>query len=267
MWHQEHIDGLFRRLIEDMIVFEEVDPNRVYLMGYSAGGDGVYQLAPRMADSWAAAAMMAGHPNDASPLSLRNIGFTIYVGGKDEAFQRNAVAGEWKTKLDELQAADPQGYRHVVEIPPDKGHWMDRLDAAAVPWMSEFVRNPVPDRVVWKQDDVLRSNFYWLALLEDQMHVGSEGVATRKGQTIEIEADGVEKLTLRLDDRLVNLDQPVQVTSDGKTIFEGILPRRIATLARLLEERGDPEMMFCAEVTVEVPRAKEQVQGTSSAAK
>ncbi|MEM7298333.1 MAG: hypothetical protein AAF391_08720 [Bacteroidota bacterium] len=52
-------------------------------MGYSAGGDGVYQLAPRMADSLAAAAMMAGHPNDASPLGLRNIGFTLHMGGKD----------------------------------------------------------------------------------------------------------------------------------------------------------------------------------------
>ena len=41
------------------------------VVGYSAGGDGVYQLAPRMADSWAAAAMMAGHPNGVSPLSLR----------------------------------------------------------------------------------------------------------------------------------------------------------------------------------------------------
>ena len=37
------------RLIENLVVFEGVDPNRVYLLGYSAGGDGVYQLAPRMA--------------------------------------------------------------------------------------------------------------------------------------------------------------------------------------------------------------------------
>jgi len=62
LWHESHIDRLFTRLIEDFIVFEDVDPDRVYVMGYSAGGDGVYQLAPRMADSFAAAAMMAGHP-------------------------------------------------------------------------------------------------------------------------------------------------------------------------------------------------------------
>ena len=50
LWHQAHIDPLFDRLIENMIIFNEVDPDKVYLMGYSAGGDGVYQLAPRMCD-------------------------------------------------------------------------------------------------------------------------------------------------------------------------------------------------------------------------
>ena len=62
LWHEGHIMPMFDRLIEDMILFEDVNPNRVYIMGYSAGGDGVYQLAPRMADRLAAAAMMAGHP-------------------------------------------------------------------------------------------------------------------------------------------------------------------------------------------------------------
>ena len=44
------------------VINEDVNPNKVYLLGYSAGGDGVYQLAPRMADRWAAAAMMADSP-------------------------------------------------------------------------------------------------------------------------------------------------------------------------------------------------------------
>lgn len=257
MWHQEHIDGLFRRLIENMIAFEGVNPNRVYLMGYSAGGDGVYQLAPRMADSWAAAAMMAGHPNDASPLGLRNIGFAIYVGGRDEAFQRNEVAREWKTKLDELQQADPKGYRHLVEIPADKGHWMDHLDAATVPWMAEFERNPVPDHVVWKQDDVPRPNFYWLAVSPNEMRVGSVVVARRTGQQIKISVQDIDKLTLRLDDRLVDLDQPVQVTSGGRTLYDGPVTRRIATMAKTLAERGDPEFVFAAELTVDLPRSND----------
>ena len=58
-----------------MIAFHDVNPNRVYIMGRSAGGDGIYQVAPRMADRFAAAAMSAGHPNEASHLCLRNIAF------------------------------------------------------------------------------------------------------------------------------------------------------------------------------------------------
>ena len=58
LWHQGHIDTFFDRLIENLIVFEDVNPDKVYIMGYSAGGDGVYQLAPRMASAWAALAMM-----------------------------------------------------------------------------------------------------------------------------------------------------------------------------------------------------------------
>ena len=65
LWHEAHIDRLFARLIEDFVAVEGVNPDKVYLMGYSAGGDGVYQMAPRMADWWAAASMMAGPPTDA----------------------------------------------------------------------------------------------------------------------------------------------------------------------------------------------------------
>ena len=70
LWHQAHIDRMFQRLIENLVVFENVDPNRVYLMGYSAGGDGVYQVAPRMADRFAAAAMMASAGRESCKISM-----------------------------------------------------------------------------------------------------------------------------------------------------------------------------------------------------
>lgn len=82
---------------------EKADPNRVYVMGYSAGGDGVYQLGPRMADYWAGAAMMAGHPNDASPLGLRNVAFALQVGAQDDGYNRNKIAQEWAAKLGQLK--------------------------------------------------------------------------------------------------------------------------------------------------------------------
>src|SRR5690606_35380590 len=117
-------------------------PNRVYLLGYSAGGDGVYQLAPRMGDRFTAASMMAGHPNEAEPLGLRNLPFAIFVGAEDDAYGRNAIAAEWGRKLDALHAEDASGYTHRTTIYPGLGHWMDGRDKEALPWMAGFVRNP-----------------------------------------------------------------------------------------------------------------------------
>jgi len=251
LWHEPHIDGLFTRLIETLIVLENVDPNRVYVMGYSAGGDGVYQLAPRMADSWAAAAMMAGHPNDAKPDSLRNIGFTAHVGALDTAFDRNLVAEEWGGLLDALRAADPEGYPHEVTVHAGKGHWMDLEDAVAVPWMAAFTRDPTPSRVVWLQDDVPHERFYWLAVPSDEAAKGTKVVATRTGQTIRVEPEGIQTLTIRLSDTFVDLDQPVTIEAGGTTLFSGTVPRTIGTLAKTLAERGDPALVFSGEVSVE----------------
>ncbi len=103
LWHQGHIDRFFDRLIADLVVIEGVDPDRVYLMGYSAGGDGVYQLAPRMADRFAAAAMMAGHPNETKPDGLRNLPFALWMGGNDGAYNRNGVARQWGEALGRSQ--------------------------------------------------------------------------------------------------------------------------------------------------------------------
>lgn len=252
LWHEAHVDGLLRRLIENFIALEEVDPNRVYLMGYSAGGDGVYQLAPRMADSFAAAAMMAGHPNDAKPDNLRNLGFTLHVGGQDTAFDRHLVAAEWGSALDELRAADPSGYPHEVHIHPTKGHWMDLEDAVAVPWMAEFTRNPVPAHVVWLQDDVPHERLYWLAVPPEQAQKETRVVATCDGQRIHIAADGVQTLHVRLSDALLDLDQPIEIETDSGTLHSGVVPRTIAALARTLAERGDPAAVYPAEVTVEL---------------
>jgi hypothetical protein len=257
LWHQAHIDELFDRLIENLIVFEEVDPDRVYLMGYSAGGDGVFQVTPRMADRFAAAAMMAGHPNETSPLGLRNVAFTIHMGGRDSAYNRNKIAREWQQKLADLRKEDPEGYVHSVNIHEDKPHWMDRKDAEAIPWMAKHRRNLLPTRVVWKQDDVVRTRFYWLAVDAKDVKGRAQVIATRNGQRIEIESKDIPRLTVRLSDEMADLDRQVAVVSGGKTLFEGRVPRTIAVLSQTLAERGDPKAMFSGVVTVELPASSQ----------
>jgi len=259
LWHQGHIDAMFDRLIENMIVFEGVDPNRVYVMGYSAGGDGVYQLAPRMADRWAGASMMAGHPNETSPRGLRNIAFTLHVGGRDGAYNRNNVARQWQQQLAAMHKDDPDGYVHWAKIYEDKGHWLDRLDAAAIPWMAKHTRRPFPKRIVWKQDDVTHARFYWLAVDQKNRHGRTEIVATRDGQQIDIQAPGnIKSVIVRLNDEIVNFSQPIQITSGEKQLFQGRVARTIGVLAKTLAERGDSKAIFSSEVSIQLVPPEEK---------
>ncbi len=251
LWHEAHIDVLFDRLIENCIHLEGVDPDRVFVLGYSAGGDGVYQLAPRMADRFAGAAMMAGHPNDARPEGLRNLPFTLHMGGDDAAYSRNAVAVKWKERLAELRELDPLGYEHWVEIHEGKGHWMDREDALAIPWLAPRTRNLRQKTIVWVQDDVTHSRSYWLAVPEPRRGVRID--ATQNGQVIEVAASHSVQLSIRLDDTMLDLDQEVIVRQRGRVLFRGIVPRTISAVAKTLAERGDPRGVWSAEVTVDVP--------------
>jgi poly(3-hydroxybutyrate) depolymerase len=249
LWHQSHIDDFFARFIQLADVFEDINTNRVYITGYSAGGDGTYQLAPRMADWLAGAAMMAGHPNDASPLGLRNLPFAIHMGAEDGAYRRNEIAAEWGVKLDELQQKDPEGYVHDVQIHEGMPHWMQRKDTVGIEWISQFNRVAYPEKIVWKQSSVTHNRFYWLAVPEGGAKKDTELVASVERQTIKIEkADLVDELIINLNDKMVDLNKKVKVEFMGKVIFNEIPKRNIAVIWESLNNRNDLEQVFCAQI-------------------
>lgn len=247
LWHEAHIDPMFARLIEDYVALRGVNPDKVYLMGYSAGGDGVWQLAPRMADRFAAVSMMAGHPNEASLLGLRNLPFAIFVGAADAGYDRNKVAAAKSAELNRLEKDDPGGYVHLSRIYENLPHWMNRKDAEALPWMERFKRSPWPKKIVWLQDDIVHDRFYWLKIPADSGAKASDQiVATVDGQTLDLTGQVPAKTELRLSDELLDLDQPVTVRVNGKTVHAGEIPRTAGAIKRSLDERADPRMAATA---------------------
>lgn len=250
MWHQGHIDPLFARLIENMVALRGVNPDKVYLMGYSAGGDGVWQVAPRMADRFAAASMMAGHPNESSLLGLRNLPFGIFMGANDAAHNRNKVAAEKTTDLQALHQADPGGYTHLSRIYPGLPHWMNLKDAEALPWMAKFSRNPWPKKIVWFQDDVTHHRFYWLRLPEGSAEKGRKITATVQAQSISLQGDVPEGTRILLSDHLLDLDQPVEVTVNDQPARRFQPTRSTRVIREEIARRMDPPATPTALITL-----------------
>lgn len=273
---------LYDRLIENMIVFRNADPNRIYLLGFSAGGDGVYLTGPRMADRFAALHMSAGYPNKGSMVNLYHTPIQLQVGMNDAAYDRNHETVRYGMYLDALQSEDPDGYLHNVYVHVDKPHnfrdnaqedqqvlidnrvWLANgtvtrrmVDSNAVHFLNEFVRNPVPGRVIWELDNRKESSmrsvdsFYWLKAPKG-FHKGT--VIARlepENNSIVVERDDTEcGITALLRDGMLDLDRPVTVVHpDGRQTVHHV--RRSEEMIReTLRERGDRNYIFSAGVSL-----------------
>ena len=242
LWYFRGNDGLFRQIIETMVVLYGVNPDKVYLMGYSAGGDGVWRMAPRLADHWAAASMMAGHPGNTRFENLRNLPFMMWVGSKDSDYNRNTIVPQKSKEIDALQEADPEGYIHECHVQQGRPHWMELDDAAAFPWMAAYTRNPYPKKIVWRQENeekkMPEAFFYWLKVAdkhisgrsdddapgssdERKKYLGKEITAEIEGNAIKLSKCDYDSFTIYLNDSMVNLDNEVTVTFNGKELFKG----------------------------------------------
>jgi len=142
----------------------------------------------------------------------------------------------------------------LVKIHEGKPHWMDGEDAVALPWMAKFERKTFPTRIFWKQDDVIETRFYWLAVDKKDIRDRAEIVATRDKNKILIESKDADQVTIRLNDDMLDLEQPVSIASGSSSIYEARTPRTIETLAKTIAERGDPKAVYSAEIKVELPK-------------
>lgn len=244
MWFRPYLDGFYDELIESAVAVYGVNPDKVYITGYSAGGDGTFRMAPRMADRWAAALMCAGHPGNTSPVGLRNLPFGMWIGLMDGAYERNLHGKEWCAALAALHQADPEGYVANTNMPMT-GHWMNQQDTLAFHWMGQFRRNAYPRRVVWKQDSTyLNTTMYWLSMPKESVKPGGLIVAEHYGNEFTIHECYAKELTIGLNDEMIDYRRPVVVRFRGREVFRGKVRRTAADIYAAWRQRKDVRYAF-----------------------
>lgn len=127
---------------------------------------------------------------------------------------------------------------------------MNRVDSAAVPWMTKFRRNPYPKKIVWQQAEVVKPYFYWLGVPPAELAPGKMLRAYIQGNCVHITQCDYTTLTLYLNDELVDLDKFVTVKYGKRVLFKGRLKRKESTMRQTLFERNDWSYMFPTSVTV-----------------
>ena len=74
---------------------------------------------------------------------------------------------------------------------------------------------------------------------------------TRTGNRVEAKSRGVAAFTLLLSPDQFDLNRAVTVVVNGRTVFEGIVPRDVATLQKWAALDNDRTMLFAAELRIE----------------
>ena len=281
-WWMKHNHIAFDKIIRRSILFRDVDPDRIYMMGISEGAYGTEAMTPFWGDRFAGGCAMAGGAGGGERFyNLRNTAFRSDNGDGDTMFKRIELAHQAHDYLDQLKKDDPDGYDHSLAIQPGRGHGIDYKPGPA--WISTKTRNSHPSKVRWFNfalDGQRRTDFSWLSLARAPEHdtlITAE--LQRKDNSIAITAltnppDVKDEspvynqstpppvanripytgntLTVHLDDLLLDLDKPVTVTLNGKQVFSGRVERQASNMADDIARHGDPGRVFPARLELKL---------------
>ena len=146
-------------VIDDIRSRYNVDEDRIYLYGYSAGGYATFNIAARWPDRFAAAASLAGAGLGGNEQNLLNIPVLVYHGLADPIVPYYRDTG---TNVAKLRAA---GARVTVQALPAIGHGCPLTGVED--WLLQWRRTPAPTRVICKTDahNPQPMQAYWISML------------------------------------------------------------------------------------------------------
>jgi pimeloyl-ACP methyl ester carboxylesterase len=248
-FYDDYVYPLVDNLIRQFRLFGEVDPNKVFIMGYSHGGYGAFAIGPKMPDHFAAIHASAGAPTDGetSAKTLRTTQFAYMIGENDTAYDRIKRCRTFDETIQKLRGNRTDIYPVTMEYQAGFGHG-GLPDKEKIKDMYPAVRNPVPAELTWEMTDGVISNFFWLEVSKPAKKCEID--ATCRDNHVVVNSPNVSAASVLLDGRLVDFKKPVIIEVNGRSSTRELRPS-LATLCQTLLERGDPGLAFTTKVNLD----------------
>lgn len=286
-WNTVHGERFLLTLIEIAKAQHDVDPDRVYSMGFSMGGTGSWFLAGRHPDLLAGAIPAHGvhmarttkgwgqvKVNTAAEVeeiehgqlvNVRNLAVYWYTGHADRNCNPGTYLKGWEL-LQSLAAADPGGYR-LLQFKAYEGvahAFPPGEPATGMKWILAQRRNALPEKIVWetntepapfeapedKVDRLPKHWFYWLYCANPVDHMLV--TAQRQGNTFDLDValGFAGDLTLYLNPALIDVTQEVVVRVKGKEVYRGRPEPDLISVLESLDARLDKTLLFDRRVKI-----------------
>ncbi len=242
-FYDEYVPPLVANLIRQFVLFNDVDPDKVFLIGYSHGGYGAFYIGPKTPDRFAAIHASAGARTDGtiSPLSLRNTRFSYMVGETDTAYGRLERNQKFDQEIQVLKKANPGEF--PVEFEFKKGFAHSNLpDRGKLKEMLPYTRDVTPRHLTWELTDAVIQDFFWIRV-PTPAKGQSVDAKINKDNSLDITTHDVKAVDVNLDSRLIAFDKPLRIRLNGDPHVVTPQPS-LLTLCQTLLERGDPRLAF-----------------------
>ncbi|MHC4664110.1 MAG: hypothetical protein ACYS8W_20805, partial [Planctomycetota bacterium] len=223
-WANEKAGCLIVNAIEHMIEHYNVNVNRVYLLGYGFGANGVWYQACFRPTRYAAVASLAGCLKDDCLPNAANVPIYAVAATDDKATPPSEV---------EERAKQVKGFGGTVVVEEVPGGPEQPSIRAAVfnaklrqrifDFFDKNVRKQFPKKFKWKIP--VRGDTIAFYLGFGDQWKGTVEAEVISGNRIDITTKEVKGLTLLISDRLFNLEQPIEVYINEKRMhFENVEP-------------------------------------------
>jgi pimeloyl-ACP methyl ester carboxylesterase len=238
-FYTDYMYPLIDRLILQFGVCAEIDPDKVYAIGYSHGGYGAFSIGPKMPDRFAAVHASASAPNDGQTqaLGLHSLKFSFMVGGKDTAYGRRTRCEAFETVLQGLKQQHPELYPTTFTLVENNGH-TGLPDRDILPKLLAERRTVVAKQLFWQLSDGVIHDHYWLHT--DRPEGGKRIDAALDGGTLKLSQCDLPTAEAWLDARVLDLRQGLVVV-DGERKTEVRLEPSVRVLCATLQQRGDAQ--------------------------
>ena len=281
-WRNPKNEKMIATLIQELSKQFPIDPDKIYLSGYSMGGIGTYYLGARMVDHFAAVAPGGGAWKGIFWAGMLNTPVYIWHGKRD---MRGANFTDYPNAENAAACLKELGPGYTYEFHPmDCDHPnVPRGEAKAMAeWLLKQKRNPYPKRIVYSScrardfmvEQLPAAPDRWLDVTEvgdgelemegleqggtprikHKVKMGTVDATWTAPNALDVKTQNVKAFRVLLNPALLDFKKPLKITVNGKPGFEGPVKSSLKFALKYLDEHRDPGMLFVGEVVVKVDK-------------
>ncbi len=119
-------------------------------------------------------------------------------------------------------------------------------------WLSQQVRDAHPARIRHRAIATYMLQSFWIRMDQAELPNAQVDAWIVKGNMIRVKTKRVQKMTVFIDESLLEINKPISIEVNGILLFRGMVKPRRSTMIESWLSREDSELLYRAQVALDL---------------